>query len=36
MYYNANDLLKNNISHSKNNQKNKNVYQQNIKIFHEK
>ncbi len=33
MYYNANDLLKNNISHSKNNQKNKNVYQQNIKIF---
>ena len=33
MYYNANDLLKNNLNHSKNIQKNKNIYQQNIKIF---
>ena len=33
MYYNANDLLKNNLNHSKNTQKNKNIYQQNIKFF---
>ena len=33
MYYNANDALRNNISQSKNMQKNKNIYQPNIKIF---
>ena len=33
MYYNANDALRNNINQSKNIQKNKNIYQPNIKIF---
>ena len=33
MYYNANDALRNNINQSKNMQKNKNIYQPNIKIF---
>ena len=33
MYYNVNDALRNNITQSKNIQKNKNIYQPNIKIF---
>ena len=33
MYYNANDLLKNNVNQSKNAHKNKNIYQNNLKIF---
>ena len=33
MYYNANNALRNNINQSKNIQKNKNIYQPNIKIF---
>ena len=34
MYYNANDPLRNNIIASKNSQKNKNIFQPNIKVFH--
>ena len=33
MYYNANDLLRNNVNQTKNVQKNKNVYQPKLKIF---
>ena len=34
MYYNANVPLRNNIIASKNSQKNKNIFQPNIKVFH--
>ena len=33
MYYNVNDPLRNNVNPSKNSQKNKNIFQPNIKVF---
>ena len=33
MYYNVNDPIRNNVNPSKNSQKNKNIFQPNLKVF---